>query len=368
MRFRPMRFSVRRVIFIAVLAFAASRLVGLAQARGFELVAIATVQVTLVSLSAWVLHMVAHELAHWAAAKSQGFVVRGVRFGPVALDFSGQRTRVRLGGDLGGGVSSLPRGTERLWVRLRRVALAGPAMTLLLTACTFVWWRVGSDGSLATIPGVFLVMGVFTLVTALMPGVVLPRRPPSGTDLEQALQPRSVKAHWLNAAALQAVLDGKPLREALDVREAMALMPSEGEVEGLELGWCFAMLDAGETERARVRLRSMVERFDEDTPEWLKTDAFNQLGVLSAFEGDVVHAQACLAEVHETQSMEWYEFLLRACIARARSENWEVPLQRWLNGANASPGRLFAFAGNQWVLDSLSRRGERWGERWGEGK
>ncbi|HEY0880958.1 MAG TPA: hypothetical protein VGD87_05480, partial [Archangium sp.] len=96
-----------------------------------------------------------------------------------------------------------------------------------------------------------------------------------------------------------------------------------------------------------------------DSPEWQRTDTFNQLGCLSAFEGDVVHAKACLGEVKLTQSQEWYCELLVACIARAEgdAEREAAALKRWWAGADASPVRVYAVAGNRWVLERLGAGG-----------
>ncbi len=344
----------RRVLFIVTAGAVLARLWVLGQERGFALVARATVVVTLASLAAWVVHMTLHELAHWAAAVSQRFEVRGVRFGLLALDFTGPRVQLHRGTDLGGAVHSLPRGAEHLARRLRLVALAGPVMTLGLTFVGWLWWRSSGALSLATPAGIFMVMGGLTLVTSLLPGVLLPRRPPSGTDLEQALQPRAVLGYWVNAAAIQGLGEGRRLAEALDWRGVQALLPEpEGEVEALELGWCFAVLDAGYPELARPRLRSMAERLDDDSPDWLRTDTFNQLGCLSALEGDLVHAEACLSEVKLTQSNPWYCELLVACIAKARGEAWQPALTTWRTAAEALPGRAYAIGGNEWVLATL---------------
>ncbi len=346
---------LRRVLFIVTAGAVLSRLFVLGQERGFALVARATVVVTLASLAAWLVHLVLHELAHWAAAVSQDFEVRGVRFGPLALDFTGPRVRVYRGLDLGGGVSSLPRGAQRLGPRLRRAAMAGPLMTFVATGAGALAWRAGADASLATPLGIFVVMGAFTLVTSLLPGVMLPTRPASGTDLDQLLQPRAVLGYWLNAAALQGLSKGQRLSQSLDLRTAQALLPEpEGEVEALELGWCFACLDAGRPELARPRLRSMVERLDDASPDWLHTDVYNQLGCLSALDGDAVHAEACLAEVKLTQSTPWYCELLTACIARARGEDWRPALTKWKTAAEAHPARAFMIGGNEWVLERLS--------------
>ncbi|MDP1822413.1 MAG: hypothetical protein Q8L48_04200 [Archangium sp.] len=352
---------LRRVLFIVTAAAVLSRLFVLGQERGFPLVARATLTVTLASLAAWLVHLVLHELAHWAAAAWQDFEVRSVRFGPVLFDFTGPRVVVRRGGDLGGGVASLPRGVERLSARLRVVAMAGPLMTLCVTLGALARWRVSGSGSLASPLGIFLVMGGFTLVTALLPGALLPRRPESGTDLEQMIQPRAILGHWVNAAAVQGLSKGKQVSEVLDWRAVQPLLPAgDAPVEAIELGWCIACLDAGQVDLARPRLRSMAERLDDESAEWLRTDVFNQLGCLSALEGDPVHAQACLTEVREWQSTEWYCELLVACIARAQGDSVgaEAALARWRAGVDSHPGRVFAIGGNQWVLSRLEKRGQ----------
>jgi hypothetical protein len=118
-----------------------------------------------------------------------------------------------------------------------------------------------------------------------------------------------------------------------------------------------AAIESGEAKRAWPRLRSMEARLHEDSPEWQRTDTFNQLGCLSALEGDVVHAKACLAEVKLTQSQDWYCELLVACIAEAEGDGpaRSAALDRWFAGADASPVRVYAVAGNRWVLERLGR-------------
>ena len=221
--------------------------------------------------------------------------------------------------------------------------------------------------------GIFMVMGGVTLLTSLLPGTLLPTRPPSGTDLEQMIQPRAIFGHWINAAALQGVGQGKRLAEVLDWRAVQPLLPGgeEAEVEAIELGWCFACLDAGQVDLARARLRSMVARLDDDSPGWLRTDVFNQLGCLSALEGDPVYAQACLSEVRLTQSTEWYCELLVACIAKAQGDAGSLVRGvaevarggRGLPGAGVRPRRQPVGAGTAGVTslspDGLTRRVRR---------
>lgn len=329
------------------------RLFTLGQERGWELVLRSTVLVTGLAIASWLVHVVFHELAHFVVARSQRFQLRGLRFGPLAFDFTGVTMKVRLGWDLGGGVNSLPIGLEDIGPRLRRVAFAGPTMTAVITLITFAAWR-RSDESIASPLGIFLVTGVFALVTALMPSVLLPSAPASGTDLEQIIGPRRVLAHWTNAAALQAISKGARISDVVDWRATQHLLPDGGEVEGFELGWSITCLDAGEFARGHARLRDMVSRLDDDAPEWLRTDTFNQLGVLSAFDGDVVYAQACLEQVKQTQSMDWYCELLIACIEKARGGDWQAALARWQSGVDVHPGKVFALAGNEWVLKRLN--------------
>lgn len=347
---------VRRVLFIVVAGAVLSRLYVLGRDRGFELVARATVTVTLASLAAWLIHLVLHELAHWGAAVANDFEVRKVRLGPLTLELGGARVQVQRGSDLRGGVQALPRGTRALRRRVRLVAAAGPLMTAVVTSAAALGFVARGESSLASPLGIFVVMGGFTLVTALLPGALLPRRPESGTDSEQLLLPRAVYAYWVNAAALQGIGQGQDVKAALDWRATEGLLPAGGdEVEPLEVAWCIACIEDGQVERAKARLRSMVERLDEDSPEWQRTDTFNQLGCLSAFEGDATYARACLAEVKLTQSQPWYCELLTACIARAEGDapGRAAALERWWAGANASAVRVYAVAGNAWILTHL---------------
>lgn len=343
---------LRRVLLVSTLGLVLWRLVLLASERGWELVLRSTVLVTGLAVASWLAHVVLHELAHLAVSRTQRFELRGLRFGPLALDFTGTNVKVRLGWDLGGGVNSLPIGLDDLGPRLRRVALAGPTMTAAVTLATFLAWRA-QDVSIASPLGIFLVTGAFALATSLTPSVLLPSAPASGTDLEQILQPRRVLAHWTNAAALQAISKGARLSEVVDWRATQHLLPDGGEVEGFELGWSITCLDAGEARRGRARLDDMVSRLDDDSPEWLRADTFNQLGASSAFDGDVVYAQACLEQVKQTQSLDWYCELLVACIEQARGGGWRAPLERWRRGVDAHPGKVFALAGNEWILKRL---------------
>lgn len=344
---------VRRVVFLITFALVGWRLVTLGNARGWGLVLRSTLLVTGVAVASWLVHVVLHELAHLVVSRTQRFELRALKLGPLMFDFTGPRVKASLRWEFGGGVNSLPVGMHQLGPRLRRVAFAGPAMTAAVTLGSYVAWRASGE-SIASPLGIWLVTGGFALLTALTPSVLLPAPPPSGTDLEQMLQPRHVLAHWTNAAALQAIAKGARLRDVLDWRATQALLPADGEVEGFELGWAITCMDAGETQRGQARLRDMVSRLSDEDPEWLRTDTFNQLGCYAALEGDVVFAQACLEEVKLTQSTAWYGELLTACIEKSRGGDWEAALARWRRGADASPGKVFALAGNEWVLSRLT--------------
>lgn len=343
----------RRVLAIVTAGAVLSRLFVLGQERGFALVAEATLTITLVALGCWLAHVGLHELGHLTAALSQDFEVRGLNLGPLTVSFVPPR-RVSLRPSLSGGVNSIPRGVEALSGRLRIVAAAGPVVTALATFTAWWLWRTRGE-TVASPLGVFMMMGALTLVTALLPGALLPNRPDSGTDLEQVLQPRAVLAHWVNAAAVQGLLAGRRLSNVLDRREwSVLLPPDDGAVEPFELGWCITALDAGDREPARARLRAMVERFDDESPDWLKTDTFNQLGCLAALEGDLVLAQTCLERVKETQSNEWYCELLVACLERAGGRDLAAPLAKWHAGVDTHPAKPVALAGNEWILAALA--------------
>ena len=225
----------RRLVTLIIFAAVAARLVLLARDRGAELVLRSTVVMTALALSAWLFHLTLHELAHFVASRFANFELRALRFGPLMLDFTGARLKIGVGLDLSGGVNALPRGAQNLPMRLRWVAAAGPLMTAVVTGALWLVWRARAE-SLASPLGVFVVMGGFTLFTALIPGALLPSPPASGTDLEQLLQPRRVLAHWFNAAALQAVIHGARLSAALEVMRVEALLPVDEEVAGTELG------------------------------------------------------------------------------------------------------------------------------------
>jgi hypothetical protein len=349
---------LRRLLFIVTAGACLARVYVLGEERGWALVGPTALRVVALSLAAWLAHLVLHELAHLVAARTQGFVVRGVRLAVVTLDLAGPRPRLRWGGDLGGGVNSLPRGGEALPARLRRVALAGPAATLAATLALTAAWARGPAPSLASPLGIFVVMGGLVLVTALLPGALLPRRPDSGSDLDQLLQPRAVLAHWTNAAAIEAVVRGAPLEGALDWRATDALLPTAGPAEPFELGWCYACLEAGERGRARERLERLAANLADDAPEWLRTDVAMQRGLLAALDArDPGLARTCLAEVEAHQALDWYAGLLRAAIAHADGDDAAAGahLDAWLEAAARHPQQGVLLSGNRWALRSLGR-------------
>jgi hypothetical protein len=346
----------RRLLLILTAGAAASRVYVLGRDEGWSVVGPAVVRVTLTALLAWLVHMALHELAHLLAARAERFVIRGVRFAFVSVDLTGPRPRLRLGRDLGGGVSSLPRGSDELGARLRRVALAGPAVSFVAAAALGLAWHLTSQPHLATPLGIFFVMGVFVFATALLPGALLPRRPASGSDLDQLLQPRWVLGHWLNAAGLEAALRGEPIGSAVDWRELGRLLPDDGPVQVFELGFCLAALEAGAVAPARERLEHLARRLDDEVPAWFLTDLFTQRGLVAALhEGDTGLAERCLARVEAAQSLPWYAELLRAALARARGDvaAAERHRQAWEAAADTHPQRATLRVGNGWALAAL---------------
>ncbi len=343
----------RRLLSALIFCMVAVQLFLLGKERGFALVGRSTAGVTSLALAAWLTHMVLHELSHLVAARLCGFTVRGLRLGPLQLDFTKRPVRVRWALKLSGGVNALPRGQQRLKARLRAVAAAGPLMTVVVTSALAAVWHARQE-TVASPLGVFLVMGLFTLVTALLPGALFPFPPSGGTDLEQLLAPRRVLAHWTHAAALEGIVRGEKLAAVFDRSALEALLPSGGEVEPIELGYALCLLDAGDVTAGEARLRDMAARLHEDAPDWLRCDTMNQLGCLAALRGDVAYAQACLGEVETVQSWPWYSLLLTACLAKARDEDWQAPLATWRAAVDAHETRAFALAGNEWVLRALA--------------
>jgi hypothetical protein len=346
---------LRRLLTWTVVGAALARVSVLGVERGPQLVARQTLRVTGLALAAWGLHLVVHELAHWVAARREHFEVLAVRLGPLKLELA-EGPRLQWAGlDLGGGVSSLPRGLTGLPGRLRRVAAAGPLATATLALLSLgLYLRLGQPG-LGSAAGIGVVMGGFVLVTALLPGVLLPQARESGTDLDQLLQPRRILAHWSHAAVLQGLLHGQPVSAVASPAQLAPLLPLDG-VEPLVLAWVIASCEAGDFEGARGRLDAGLEAL-EVGPQWLRTDWFNQRGAVAALvEADPARARACLARVREFAALPFYGLLLEGCIAcvDGRLPEARAALEQWEAAVDAHPRGQFARAGNQWIVSRLT--------------
>jgi hypothetical protein len=342
--------TLRRVIFAATVGTVLARLYVLGVERGWALVGPVAVRVALTALAAWSVHVIAHELGHFAAARGQGFEVRSLRFGPVVIDLVARRVSL-IGRDLGGSVSLLPRGVNEVRGRLRRVALAGPAVTLALTALAALAWR--REAGLGSTSGIALVMGGYVLVTALLPGVMLPRRPPAGTDLEQVLGARWVVAHWTHLAVLQGLAQGRALADVAPLPVIERLLPERrAPLEPLVLVAVLRFIEVGRVADARA----WVTHADlSSAPGWMVGDfALTAACFFALIDGDLVLARTWALQAQEHQAQPWFSLLVEAALAAVEQRPSDARA-RWLTELKAYPFQAVALGANQWVLDRLDR-------------
>ncbi len=341
---------LRRVIFAATVGTVLARLYVLGTERGWGLVGPVAVRVAITALAAWSVHLVAHELGHFVAARALRFEVRALRFGPLVIDLLERRVRL-VGRDLGGSVSLLPRGVDHVRRRLRLVALAGPTVTLALTLVTAAVWK--RDSGLGSTTGIALVMGGYVLVTALLPGVMLPRRPPAGTDLEQLLGSRQVVAHWTHLAVLQGLSEGRELADVAPLPVVERLLPLRGEaLEPLVLVAVIRFIEVGRLADARAWLTHA----DLSTaPGWLVGDfALTAACFFALVDRDLVLAKTWALQAQEHQAQPWFSLLVEAALAAVEGRPTEARA-RWLASLEGYPFRAVALGANQWVLDRLDR-------------
>jgi hypothetical protein len=340
---------LRRVIFAATVGTVLARLYVLGTERGWILVGPVALRVALTALAAWAVHVVAHELGHFAAARALRFEVRALRFGPVVLDLAARRVSL-VGRDLGGSVSLLPRGLDDVRGRLRRVALAGPAVTLVLTVLSALRWT-RADG-LGSTTGIALVMGGYVLVLSMLPGIMLPRRPPAGTDLEQALGSRRVVAHWTHLAVLQGLAQGRALADLAPLPLIERLLPERtAPLEPLVLVAVLRFIEVGRVADARAWL---THADLSGAPSWLVGDfALIATCFFALVDGDLVLARTWLLQAQEHQAQPWFSLLAEAAIAQVEGVATDAR-QRWQAALDGYPFRAVALSANQWVLDRLA--------------
>jgi hypothetical protein len=345
----------RRVVFWALMGGALARLYVLGEARSWRVVGPVAVGITAMTVAAWFLHLVWHELGHLVASRAARFEVDRVTLGP--LEWSALERRWRWGRlSLRGAIAMLPIGASALRRRLRLVALGGPLASLVATLALWAAWRT-SGASLASPLGVGFVTGGLVLVSAATPGRFREATATAGNDVDQILGGRAVVGYWTSLAVVQAVRAGRRAASVLEGVDLEALLPPPGAPpEPVTVLAAIAHLERGEGPAAKALLEPASLRAHDAPLAWVATDVFHQLGALYALtEGDADRAAACLVHVRRHQTLPWYADLLEACVARASGDDEMAGrrLERWLAEARAAPRGRLAFGGNEWILDRL---------------
>ncbi len=345
----------RRVVFWALMGGALARLYVLGEAQSWRVVAPVAARITGLTLAAWFLHLVWHELGHLLLSRVARFQVDRIALGP--LEWSARDRRWRWGRlSLRGAIAMLPIGATELRHRLRLVALGGPLASGLATVGLGLAWL--ALGVPITHPlGVGVVTGVLVLVSAATPGRFREATAIAGNDVDQVLGGRAVVAHWTSLAVVQGVLAGRRAMEVVQGLDLTPLRPPPGAPpEPITLLVALSHLERNEVAAARAVLRAATERAHDAALGWVSTDVFHQLGALFALhDGDVERAAACLVEVRRSQTLPWYADLLEACVAKASGDDEMATrrLDRWLDEARAMTGGRLAAGGNEWILDRL---------------
>lgn len=345
---------VRRVIYWALLGGALARLYVLGQVKSWRVVAPVALEITALTLLAWFAHLVLHELGHLVASRWARFQLDAVTLGPFEWN-----ARVRrwswAGLSLGGKIATLPIGAVDLRARLRLVAFAGPAVTLLVTAGAQLAW------SRAQLPithplGVAWVAGLLVIVSATTPGRFRAATAVAGNDIDQILGGRRVLAHWTYLALVQGVLAGGRPRELTPTIDFPSLLPPSNEPpEPITLICAIHHLERAEFPEAKAVLEGAKAKAS-DAQSWIHTDVFHQSGAIAALiDANLDEAVKCLQVVREQQTLPWYGDLLEACIAKASGDEAMMAkrLDGWLEQARAAMGGRLAFGGNEWILDRL---------------
>lgn len=347
----------RRALFWALMGGALARLYVLGEAKSWRVVGPVALEITALTLAAWLAHVVWHELGHVVAASRVGFQLDAVGFGPV--QWSARDRRFSWAGlSLSGRVSTLPIGASDLKRRLRIAAAGGPIATALATLTLAVWW-LRSGNEITSPIGISMVAGVLVLVSAATPGRLRASTSVAGNDVDQIIGPRWVLAHWTYLAVVQGVLAGKRPLEALGDAEVDSLIPPAPEsASGITLIAAIRNLERREVEKARSLLLDASMRLT-DSPSWVCTDVFHQLGAIaSLIDSDLPRALECLEHVRKHQTLPWYQHLLEACVAHAQGDSVMAAkrVETWLAEARAVSGGRLALGGNEWILERLGQR------------
>ncbi len=334
---------------------ALARLSVLGEARSWALVGPIALRITALTVIAWLLHLVVHEVGHLLAAKRNHFQVDAVALGPLEWN-ARDRQWSWAGPRLSGHVSTLPIGLLHLRARLRRVAAAGPLATLAAVLLLGAALALSPNPTMTSPLGIATVTGALVLISALVPGRFREATAIAGSDLDQLLGGRRVLAHWTYLAVVQGVLEGRRLRDLVQPSDLDPLLPPpQVAPEPISLLAAVRHLEEGSLETARRLLASALPLAAEG-PLWVRTDLFHQTGAVAALiDGDLPRAVDCLTQVRAQQSLPWYGDLLEACIAWASDDPamTTLRLDRWLREAHAAPRGRLAFGGNEWILDRL---------------
>jgi len=345
---------VRRVIYWALLGGALARLYVLGELKSWRVVAPVALQITGLTLLAWFAHLVLHETGHLLASRWVRFQIDTVTFGP--FEWSARDRRWSWAGlSLGGKIATLPIGALHVRERLRLVAFAGPAVTLLVTAGSSLMWN-RAQLPLTHPLGIVWVAGLLVLVSATTPGRFREATAIAGNDIDQILGGRRILAHWTYLALVQCVLSGGRPKELTPTIDFPALLPPPGTPpEPITLICAIHHLERGEFSEAKAVLEAAKPRAAE-AQRWIHTDVFHQSGAIAALvDGRLEDAVLCLQVVREQQTLPWYGDLLEACIAKASGDEamMNKRLDGWLEQARAATRGRLAFGGNEWILDRL---------------
>jgi hypothetical protein len=345
---------VRRGLFWALTGGALAEFYVLGESRGWAIVAPISLRITALTLAAWFFHLLIHEAGHLIASRAMEFQVDSVTIGPIEWN-ARNRSWGWAGVSIGGKIGTLPIGAQGLRRRLRVVAAAGPAMTVLALNI-FGALLVLTPATLTSPIGVATVTGGLVLLSAMTPGRFRHSTAVAGNDIDQIIGGRAVLAHWTYLAVVQGVLAGRRPRKITEGVDFARLTPGPDDApEAITLICAVHHLERSDFTKAKAVLTTAARRAH-DAPTWIHTDVFHQLGAIAALvDHDLDKAVECLTVVRRMQSRNWYGDLLEACIAQAVGDGAmaDKRLNHWLDQARTAMGGRLAFGGNEWILDRL---------------